>query len=433
MAPATPFSDPLLPQLDLPRNPYYTQKHYDLRKFVREYVETELLPHAQAWDDAGMVPEAVRRRHCELGFAVVHPVSDPADAGGIKLPGGVPYDEWDTWCGYIVSDEMNRMGWCGVSWGLGGGNSIGCPPISRFGTPSQRQRWLPGVARGDLRFCLGITEPDAGSDVANISTTAVRDSDYYIVNGSKKWITNGIWANYCTAAVRTGGAAHGGISLLVVPLKAEGVTTRRMQNTGVHASGSTFITFDDVRVPVDNLIGKENGGFALIMSNFNPERIGLATAALRLSRVVAQDAYNYACIRHTFGKPLIEHHAIKAKIGLFGLLIEPAHAYLEQLMYIVETARLSGQEVSIGGQTALLKVMSTRCLERCVREAQQIMGGAGYSKTGHGARIESISRDVRVHVIGGGSEEIMIDLAVRQEARDVKRRTGKMSAGSSKL
>lgn len=155
------------------------------------------------------------------------------------------------------------------------------------------------------------------------------------------------------------------------------------------------------------------------MSNFNPERLTLATASLRLARVCAEDAYNYACERRTFGKPLIQHHPIRAKIASFGLLIEPAHAFLEQLVYVIEEARKTGTEVNVGGMTALLKVMSTRALEQVCREAQQIMGGAGYNKSGKGARIEQISRDVRVHVVGGGSEEIMLDLAVRQEARDV--------------
>ncbi|KAI9706244.1 MAG: hypothetical protein M1820_004819 [Bogoriella megaspora] len=420
--PATPFSDPLLPQLELPNNPYYRQKHHNLRRFVREYVDTELLPFAQQWEEAGQVPEQARKRHCELGFSVVHPIIDASDTGGVKLPAGIPYEEWDTWCGFIVADETSRLGWCGVTWGLGSGNGIGCPPISRFGHPWQRERWLPQVAKGNIRFCLGITEPDAGSDVANIQTTAVKEGQFYKVNGSKKWITNGIWADFCTTAVRTGGPGHGGISLLVIPLKVTGVTTRRMHNTGVYASGSTFITFEDVKVPIDNLIGEENEGFRLIMSNFNPERLALATAALRLSRVAAQDAYNYACIRETFGKRLIAHHGIRSKVATFGLLIEPVHAFLEQLIYIIEQSRISGKEVNIGGQTALLKVMATRCLEKCVREAQQIMGGAGYSKSGHGARIEAISRDVRVHVVGGGSEEIMLDLAVRQESRDVRTR-----------
>ncbi|EXJ75312.1 acyl-CoA dehydrogenase [Cladophialophora psammophila CBS 110553] len=432
MAPPAPFSEPLLPQLDLPTNPYYTEKHHRLRAFVRNYVDTELAPYAQEWEIAGQVPEHVRLRHCQLGFAITHPVVDPADAGGIQQPAGIPCDEWDTWCSVIVGDEFARLGWCGPIWGLGGGNGIGCPPIARYGTKQQRQRWLPKVATGEIRFCLGITEPDGGSDVANIRTTAERRGANYIVNGSKKWITNGIWCDYCTAAVRTGGPGRGGISLLVVPLKAKGVTTRRLENQGVHASGSTFITFEDVEVPVENLIGRENHGFQLIMSNFNPERLSLATAALRLARVCAQDAYTYACDRETFGKKLIEHAPIKSKIATFGLLIEPAHAFLEQLCYIIETGRVTGREVNVGGMTALLKVMSTRCLEKVCREAQQIMGGAGYAKTGRGARIEQISRDVRVHVVGGGSEEIMMDLAVRQEARDVELRAARLAA-SSKL
>lgn len=184
---------------------------------------------------------------------------------------------------------------------------------------------------------------------------------------------------------------------------------------------------------MENLIGKENQGFALIMSNFNPERLSLATAAIRLSRVCVQDAYAYAIERRTFGKPLIEHAGIKAKFAEMGTLIEPVQAFLEQLCNIVEYSRKTGTEVNVGGQTALLKVMSTRCLEKVCREAQQIMGGAGYSKSGKGARIEQISRDVRVHVVGGGSEEIMSDLAVRQEARDVVLRAKARSASDSKL
>ncbi|KAF3927845.1 hypothetical protein ABW20_dc0103176 [Dactylellina cionopaga] len=423
-----PFSEPLLPQLDIPHNLYYTEKHHRLRAFVRDFVDTQLLPHAQEWETAGQVPDDVRRRYCAQGFGVVHPVNDPAEAGHVALPAGIPYDEWDTWCGLIVNDEMTRLGWCGVTWGLSGGNAIGAPPIARFGTKEQRMKWLPKVAKGEVRFCLGITEPDAGSDVANIKTTAERRGNVYIVNGAKKWITNGIWADYCTTAVRTGGPGHGGISLLVVPLSAKGVLKRRMENQGVNASGSTFLSFEDVEVPVENLLGRENQGFPLIMSNFNPERLSLAIASLRLSRVCVQDAYTYACERQTFGKSLIEHYPIKAKIADFGLLIEPVHAFLEQLCHIIETARKSGTEVNVGGMTALLKVMSTRCLEKVCRESQQIMGGAGYSKTGRGARIEQISRDVRVHVVGGGSEEVMLDLAVRQEARDVKLRAKKLAA-----
>ncbi|KAK6524185.1 hypothetical protein TWF694_005845 [Orbilia ellipsospora] len=429
--PPAPFSEPLLPQLDPSTNIHYTEKHHRLRAFVRDFVDTHLAPHAQEWEIDGHVPDSVRREYCARGFSVVHPVRSPAEADHIALPANVPYEEWDTWCNLIVSDEMTRLGWCGVIWGLNGGNAIGAPPVARFGNEQQRMKWLPGAAKGDIRFCLGITEPDAGSDVAGIKTTAVKKGNVYVVNGAKKWITNGIWADYCTAAVRTGGPGHGGVSLLVIPLTAKGVMRRRMENQGVNASGSTFISFEDVEVPVENLLGRENQGFPLIMSNFNPERLGLAIASLRLARVCVQDAYEYACERQTFGKPLIEHYPIKSKIADFGLLIEPVHAFLEQLCHIIETERKTGTEINIGGMTALLKVMSTRCLEKVCREAQQIMGGAGYSKTGRGARIEQISRDVRVHVVGGGSEEVMLDLAVRQEVRDVKLRAKLLA--SSKL
>lgn len=263
----------------------------------------------------------------------------------------------------------------------------------------------------------------AGSDVANIQTTARLDGDHYVVNGAKKWITNGIWADYCTAAVRTGGPGRNGISLLVIPLTAPGVTRRRMHNSGVNASGSTFLQFEDVRVPADNLIGKENKGFPIIMSNFNPERLTLACAALRLARVCAEDAFHYAVQRETFGAPLIQRQAIQSKIFRFGLMIEPAYAFMEQLVNIIElTKDRPADDVKIGGMTALLKVMSTRALEKSVREAQQILGGAGYNKSGRGARIEQISRDVRVHVVGGGSEEIMMGLALQEETKALKTR-----------
>ncbi|KAI9375656.1 acyl-CoA dehydrogenase/oxidase [Aspergillus egyptiacus] len=420
--PTAPYSEPLLPQLDLP-NPYYTDLHHALRAHVRAYVDTHIAPYAQDWETAGEIPPSVYKTHAQHGFAIVHPLTSPEDRAHMALPGNVPPEKWDTWCSLIVSDEFNRVGFVGAIWGLGGGNGIGCPPIARFGTPEQRQRWLPGVAKGELRFCLGITEPDAGSDVANIRTTAKREGDHYVVNGAKKWITNGIWADYVTAAVRTGGKGRGGVSLLVIPLTAKGVTRRRMHNSGVNASGSTFIEFDDVHVPVGNLIGEENKGFPLIMSNFNPERLSLACASLRLARVCAEDAFNYAIQRETFGSPLIEKQAIQAKIFKFGLMIEPAYAFMEQLVNIIEkTKDRPTDDVRIGGMTALLKVMSTRALEKSVREAQQILGGAGYNKAGKGARIEQISRDARVHVVGGGSEEIMMGLALQEEVKALRTR-----------
>ena len=186
--------------------------------------------------------------------------------------------------------------------------------------------------------------------------------------------------------------------------------------------GSTLIEFDGVRVPRENLLGPENAGFLMIMSNFNAERFSMACSSLRLSRVCAEDAYKHAITRETFGKKLITHDMIRAKITDFGNHIEPVHAFMEQLAWMTQQNRKNpATPLNIGGLTALLKIMATRCLEHCVREAQQIMGGLGYSKGGKGGRIEQISRDLRMFVVGGGSEEIMTQLALRQEVEDLKR------------
>jgi len=180
------------------------------------------------------------------------------------------------------------------------------------------------------------------------------------------------------------------VSVLIIPLKVPGVSTRKMYNSGVGASGSTFITFDDVVVPAENLIHKENRGFEVIMSNFNAERKSIATQAIRLSRVCVEDAWNHACTRETFGMKLIENPIIRAKFVKMGRMIEPAQAFLEQLTWLIELSRKkSGRDsdgARIGGMTAMLKVISTRCLEKCVREAQQVLGGLGYARGGKGGR-----------------------------------------------
>lgn len=263
-----------------------------------------------------------------------------------------------------------------------------------------------------------------GSDVASLKTTATRKGDVYVVNGAKKWITNGLWADYCTAAVRTGGPGQAGISALVIDMRAKGVHVEKIENSGVncsgqcllleaplapvadYSSGSTYIEFDDVEVPISNLLGKENEGFKIFMSNFNHERLWLACTSIRLARICAQDAYEHAITRETFGKKLIENQVIRQKFSSFGRIIEPAHSYMEQLVYLIEQTRKSpgaGQDPRIGGLSANLKVMAARCLEHVNREAQQVFGGLGYSKYGRGGRVEQISRDVRIMVVGGGA------------------------------
>jgi len=267
----------------------------------------------------------------------------------------------------------------------------------------------------------------AGSDVAGLQTTAKKSPDgkHYIVNGQKKWITNGIWADYCTAAVRTGGPGAGGISALIIPLKNyPGVTTRKQTNSGVNASGSTFIEFDDVRVPVENLLGNENQGFKIVMSNFNHERLWLGVTALRMARVCCEDAYSHAITRHTFGSPLLANQVIRAKFTDMGRHLETTWALVEALVYHSSTVSAERRERDLASWYALVKVQAGRTLEKVNRECQQVFGGLGYSRGGRGGRVEQISRDLRVLVVGGGSDEILTDLVARQ--MDARRKSSKL-------
>ncbi|KAJ5344791.1 hypothetical protein N7452_002795 [Penicillium brevicompactum] len=416
----TPFADPLW--LNRSFSPYYTESHRRLQKEAREYVDTYISPFCEDWEKQGLVPQEVHKRHAELGYTAVSSFPLAADyLNGQRLPGDVDPKDWDEFHDIVVIDELARCGYLGIIWALGCGNSIGGPPVINFGNEEQKRRFLPDMLKGNIRFCLGVTEPDAGSDVAGITTTAERSGDVYIVNGAKKWITNGIFADYCTAAVRTGGEGTHGISALIIPLKAPGVTCRKIENSGVHASGSTYIEFDQVQVPVANLLGVENKGFPVIMNNFNHERLWLACTSLRMARVCAEDAYQHAIKRETFGRKLIENQVIRAKFSAMARGLDSTYAWMEQLVYISQAAKKKGVDASMGGLFANLKVLAGQTLEKVNREAQQVMGGLGYSKNGRGARIEQISRDVRVMVVGGGSEEILSELAVNQEIKSMNK------------
>ncbi|KAJ4252785.1 hypothetical protein NW762_010691 [Fusarium torreyae] len=261
-----PFADPLW--YSRGQSIYYNDSHLRLRDEVRHYVQTHILPDCHQWEEDGSIPAEAIKKFAEAGFMAASLFPMPVEhLRGARLPGGIKPSEWNEFHDLVFMDEIARCGYLGVVFGLACGNIIGAPPIIRFGTDAQKKKYLPGILQGDIRFCLAVTEPDAGSDVAGLTTAAVLKGDKYIVNGAKKWITNAVWADYCTAAVRTGGPGQSGISVLIIPLNLPGVTRRRLYNSGVSASGSTFIEFDDVEVPVENLLGQENQGFRVIMSS----------------------------------------------------------------------------------------------------------------------------------------------------------------------
>ncbi|MBI1186857.1 MAG: acyl-CoA dehydrogenase [Alphaproteobacteria bacterium] len=377
-----------------PPSPHLTDTHHAWRASLRKFVEKELMPFATEWDEAGHVP---REAFAKAGAFGLLGVGYPEMYGGWS-------EGFDRFHGIVTSEELARIGAGGVTAALMV-HGIGLPPILAIGSDAMKAAIAPPVLRGEKQISLAITEPDAGSDVANIATRAERRGDRYIVNGAKMYITGGVTSHWATTAVRTGGAGAGGVSLLLIPLDAKGVTRMNLKKQGWWASDTAQIFFDDVDVPAENLIGAENQGFAGIMRNFNGERLGMASGCTASARVCIEDAAAWAQTRKTFGKRLADHQVIRHKIAEMVQRVNATTAYLEHCAW-----RVTQGETPVA-DLCLLKVQATQTLEFCAREATQIMGGAGYMR---GSRVERIYREVRVNAIGGGSEEIMRDLAARQ-------------------
>jgi alkylation response protein AidB-like acyl-CoA dehydrogenase len=374
------------------------------------------MPNVTEWEEARKVPDEIYKQMGERGYL--------AGLMGTHYPkeyvnntvASVPPEKWDLFHELTITDEISRAGSGGLVWNLIGGFGIGMPPVMKYAKKAVRDRIAPGILQGDKRICLAITEPDAGSDVANLTCEAKlsEDGKHYIVNGEKKWITNGIWSDYFTTAVRTGKPGMNGVSVLLIERSFGGVSTRKMDCQGVWSSGTTYVTFEDVKVPVENLIGKENQGFRVIMTNFNHERIGIIIQCLRFSRVCYEEAMKYAHKRRTFGKKLIEHPVIRLKLAHMARQIEASWSWLENMIFQCQKMGEMEAMLKLGGAIAGLKAQSTTTFEFCAREASQIFGGLSYSRGGQGAKVERLYRDVRAYAIPGGSEEIMLDLSIRQ-------------------
>jgi acyl-CoA dehydrogenase len=373
-------------------SPFYTPDHESFRDVVRRFVDKEIAPYAHAWDEAGEFPRELYRRAAELGLL------------GLGFPeefGGSPADRF-MWI--VVVQELARAGAGGISASLFS-HSIGAPPIVRAARPEVKARVLPEILSGEKISALAITEPSGGSDVAQLRTTARREGNVYVLNGQKAFITSGMRADYITAAVRTGGAGASGISLILVEGDRPGLSRTRLDKMGWWASDTAMLYFDDCRVPAENLIGPEGDAFKIIMQNFNDERLTMAAGATAFARVCLDEAIAYARERQTFGRALTQHQVIRHKLVDMAQRVAASQAMLELLAW-----RLDQNDNPVA-EICMLKNQATQTMAFCASEAVQIFGGAGYIR---GAKVERIYREVKVNAIGGGTEEIMKDLASRQ-------------------
>ena len=376
-------------------NPNLREDHHAWRAQLRRFIDTEIMPYAEDWDEACHIPIELWPKAAAVGLLGM---GDPEEFGGTRE--GI--DAWHLW---VTNEELSRVGVGGVAASLMV-HGIGLPPVINWGSQAMKEMVAPPVLAGLKHIALGITEPGGGSDVAQVATTAVRDGDHYIVNGSKTYITGGMRANWVSTAVRTGGEGGRGISMLLIPTDAEGFSRTQLdKKQGWWASDTATLYFDNVRVPVSNLIGEENKGFLVIMTNFNGERMAMAASMEAQGRVCLEEAVAWARERVTFGKRLADHQVIRHKIAQMKQKLNATQAYIRICFEAIEAGNANP------GDIALLKVQASETLEFCAREAMQILGGIGYMR---GSRVERIYREVRVNAIGGGSEEIMRDLAARQ-------------------
>ena len=374
------------------QSPFYTEEHEAFREVVRRFVDKEIEPYAHEWDEAGEFPRVLYEKAAAIGLL------------GLGFPeeyGGIPADQFMK---IVASQEMARAGAGGISASLMS-HTIGSPPVARAARREVKARVLPEVLSGKKISALAITEPSGGSDVANLRTKARRDGDHYIVNGEKTFITSGMRADYLTVAARTGGEGAGGVSLLLIEGDTPGLSRTKLKKMGWWASDTATLHFDDCRVPAENLIGEEGHGFRIIMQNFNSERIGMAASCTAYARVCLEEAMAYAKARKTFGKPIAQHQVIRHKIVDMAQKVAASQAMLELLAW-----RLGQGESSVA-EICMMKNQATQTMAFCASEAVQIFGGAGFMR---GVKVERIYREVKVNAIGGGTEEIMKDLASRQ-------------------
>lgn len=374
-------------------SPYYTEDHEAFRDQVRRFVARELAPNIDEWDEAGEVPWSFHKAAADAGLLQL---GYPESLGGVEAP--------DSFYNIILNDELAQAGSGGIMpavWVHG----IACPPIVAFGNQAQQAKYVTPVLAGEKMAALAITEPSGGSDVAAIKTTARDAGDHYLVNGSKTFISGGMRASAFTTAVRTGGDGPGGVSMLIIDADLPGVSRTPLKKMGWWCSDTATLYFDNVKVPKSNLLGQENRGFAVIMHNFNSERLSMCAQAYGLARCCIDQAAAYARDRHTFGQPLAGHQVIRHKLVDMQMRNQSVKAWLDEIAWRIDHGETPVADLS------MLKVLATQTLEFCASEAMQIFGGAAYVR---GNKVERIYRETKVMTIGGGSAEILKDLAARQ-------------------
>lgn len=373
---------------------YFNETHRMVRETTRRFVEREILPFVDEWEEAGSFPRELYTKAAEAGLLGI---GHPEALGGSG--------EQDVFMKVAASEELMRSTSGGLVASLGS-LDIGLPPVWKWGSEEMKQRVVPEVIAGRKIAALAITEPGGGSDVANLRTRAVRDGDHYVVNGSKTFITSGVRADYYTVAVRTGDPGFGGVSLLLIEKDTPGFTVgRNLKKMGWWASDTAELFFEDCRVPVANLIGPENGGFFCIMTNFQMERLMLCVMANTTAQLALEEAMAWAKDRKAFGRTLSGFQVTRHKLAEMATQVEISREYTYRIAARIQNGENVIREISMA------KNFATNVSDKVTYDAVQLFGGMGFMRE---SKVERLYRDNRILSIGGGTYEIMNEVISKQ-------------------
>ena len=370
---------------------YFSDEHRMFRENLRRFVEAEVVPHAEPWEEAGKVPREVLRQLGALGYLGVR---YPEEYGGAGL---------DTVYSAILAEELGRSTFGGFAITVLVHTDMASPHLAHFGSPEQLAQHLPAVIQGDKITAVAVTEPDAGSDVAGIRTRAVRRGKYYVLNGSKMFITNGVHGDLYFVAAKTDPEAKGsrGISMFIVEKGTPGFSVgRALKKMGWLSSDTAELVFEDCRIPAENLLGEENKGFYAIMRNFQNERIVLGAQVIGEAQKAIELTVAYVRERKAFGSPLWTKQAIRQRLAMLSAKVAAAR----QLVY--HAAWLDAQGSQCVQEVSMVKALCGELVNEVTYACQQFHGGFGYIRE---AAIERMVRDARVQAIGGGATEVMLE------------------------
>lgn len=374
-----------------PRSPYFSEEHEALRAQVRRFVETEIKPHALAWEEQGFVPRAVLRRMGELGFF------------GIRYPAEYGGSEMDTLATVVLAEELGRSTYSGVAITALVHTDMASIHVFNAGSQAQHERWMPDIVAGKKICAVAVTEPDAGSDVKGIRTTARREGDSYVLNGTKMFITNGVHADlYCVAAKTDLSARPSqSVSIFLVEKGMPGFkVSRALDKHGWRSSDTAELVFEDCRVPAGNLLGQEGRGFYAIMRNFQNERTVIGAMAIGEAQAAIDLTLDYVRTRKAFGAPLWEKQAIRQKLAMLAAKVEAGR----QLVY--HAAWMDAQGLDATREVSMVKAYCGELVNEVMYACVQFHGGMGFMRE---SAIERMARDARVQSIGGGATEVMLE------------------------